>query len=247
MMAAIRLFSILALLLSLPLLAHASMKEVDAALRSGDKAKAWNLLYEMARAGNTQAMFTMAQLLESSPEIPDNKDKALLYYTAAAERGHKQARTMVHQHKRQKQLQVTGPSQQEIQAAIRENERRYKEMAAAAKDPFVKADGTTAQYKVDVFVTEASQLLQEVINVRNSVQRDDVIWNFHLVLDDSVIGNTQHLFQLLTTPPKEGFIPDIDGSEAARLGISTFPAISISDSSGQRLIDLRNLKSLFGL
>jgi len=100
---------------------------------------------------------------------------------------------------------------------------------------------------VDVFVTEASDLLQQVINIRNTSQREDVIWNFNLVLDESAIGDTQHLFRLLKTPPKEGFIPDINGTEANKLGINTFPTISISDSNGQKLVDLRYLKSLFGL
>lgn len=223
----------------------ASEQAVTEAIKTTDKATAWNNLYKLARSGNVEAMFAMAQLLETSPEIADGEEKALAYYQAAADRGHAEALSILNQKKRRDAEIERGPTKAQIQEAIRLNEQRYLEMKNAASGTFIRPDGTTAKYKVDVFFKESSPALQQIIDLSNRSRRKDTIWNFYLVMDSSMIGNTNHLFQLMTAPPKEGFIPDIDGEEANSLGIRSYPAISVSDSSGHRLVDLNFLTAHF--
>lgn len=221
------LISIL-LCLALPASAQTVYEESSRLIAAGKKQQAWAILYPLAKNdGDSRAMMILGQMLLNSPEVEDSSQKALRMFRAAASNGHPGAQTLVEVAR--SQTEFSRQADQRVanaKAYYAQAERDYATMQERLKNGFLDDDGNLYGAQVDVFIDGDSAAPSQVENlVSSSPQlKANVLTRYHLVLDESQIGNANP-FSPDFRPPAKGLEPDVNGRAARELGVSRFPAI----------------------
>lgn len=213
---------------SLTAFAQSVYEESSRLIAAGKKQQAWSVLYPLAKNnGDTRAMMILGQMLLNSPEVEDSSQKALRMFRAAANNGHPGAEALVEvarsqmEFSRQAAKRVANATAYYAQA-----ERDYAEYQERLKNGFLDDDGNLYSAQIDVFINGDSTIPSQVESLvsANPQLREAVLTRYHLVFDESQIGNANP-FTPSFTPPTKGLEPDINGQTARELGVSRFPAI----------------------
>lgn len=225
------------------------LKEGLVAMREGDKAKAWGLLFPQAQAGDVQAMFYLGEMMIRSPEYSDNLERATKFFTVAAAKGHAGAKDMLPRVRAMIEQKANGtlpnianmsgiPSPEEVN-------RVNKQLAMYKSEVFrftdTVADATEAsRLNVMVFLDRADSSSEKLYSIAKGLENQfgsKIKTSFFMVIQPAswkpdsspIVG---------TSLPPTGFTPDFKGQMAAKNGVSHFPAVVVRTPKGHtRIVD----------
>ncbi|NVL48733.1 SEL1-like repeat protein [Pseudomonas syringae pv. actinidiae] len=233
------------------------LKQGLVAMRSGDKSKAWELMFPLAQAGDVQAMFYLGEMMLRSPEYGDNLERALKFFTVAAEKGHAGAKELV---PRVKKMLVDAKSGSLPTIAGMSG--------TATKAEVDNANAKLAQYKAQVlrytdaltdapdipridlmvFIAKTDSTAERIYSVAQGLENqfgNKIKVRFYVVINPSdwkpesaPIGGTKL--------PPNGFTPDFKGQLAAQHGVRNLPSVVVVPPKGQEKVvdDLSSLSNL---
>ncbi|MCF5381948.1 hypothetical protein GIW05_00230 [Pseudomonas syringae] len=225
------------------------LKEGLVAMREGDKAKAWEILFPQAQAGDVQAMYYLGEMMIRSPEYSDNLERANKFFSVAAAKGHAGAKDMLPRIRAMIEQKANGtlpniantagmPSPEEVnrvnkQLALYKSEVfRFTDTIADATEP--------SRLNVMVFLDRADSTSEELYRIVKSLENEfgtKIKTSFFMLVqpaswkpDTSPIGST--------SLPPTGFTPDFKGQMSAKYGVNHFPAVVVRSTKGQsRTVD----------
>lgn len=241
-----------------PLLTQSDqLKQGLVALRSGDKSKAWELMFPLAQGGDVQSMFYLGEMMLRSPEYGDNLERAVKFFSVAAAKGHAGAKQQLERVKKLIDQQanngvptIAGTSGLPTQADI------------------AKANAQLAQYKAEVLrYTDNMVDLPQIprIEVMVFIAKPDAtaesLYRMTQGLEDQFGAKIKTQFFVVINPadwkpdgppiggtnlPPKGFTPDFKGQLAAQHGVKKLPSVVVLPPSGQAKVvdDLSSLSSL---
>ncbi len=227
------------------------------ALRSGDKGKAWELLFPLAQAGDVQSMYYLGEMMLRSPEYGDNLERAFKFFKVAASKGHDGAKAMLPRVKSMIEQKVNGgiptiggangiPSKQDIDA-VNMKLAQYKAEVLRFTDNMVETPDIP-RIDVLVFIDKTDSTAERLYTMTESLQSkfgSKIRTKFFVVIkpaewktDSPPTGGT--------SLPPVGFTPDFKGSLAAQHGVKKLPSVVVLPPNGQpRVVD--DLSSLSNL
>lgn len=230
------------------------LKDGLVAMRSGDKAKAWELLFPQAQAGDVQSMFYLGEMMLSSPEYSDYLERAVKFFTVAAAKGHAGAKEMLPRVQAMLEQKTSGtppniagmsgtPTQAEIDR-VNAQLAKYKSEVLRYTDAI--ADATDIpRIEVMVFLAKTDATAERFYSITQGLENQfgtKIKINYYVVInpaewkpDTPPIGGT-------SLPPK-GFTPDFKGQLAAQHGVRHLPAVVLLPPSGQAKV-IEDLSSL---
>jgi len=149
-------------------------------MRSGDKEKAWELLFPLAQSGEVQSMFYLGEMMVRSPEYGDNLERAIKFFTVAAAKGHEGAKAMLPRVKAMLEQQVSGalptiagtsglPSQADI-ATVNAKLEKYKAEVLRFTDNIVES-ADIPRIDVLVFVERTDSTAERLYGLTQSLER----------------------------------------------------------------------------
>ena len=215
-----------------------------AAMRSGDKGKAWELLFPLAQSGEVQSMFYLGEMMVRSPEYGDNLERAFKFFTVAAAKGHEGAKAMLPRVKAMLEQQVSGalptiagtngvPSKAGIDAANAKLE-KYKAEVLRFTDNMVESV-EIPRIDVLVFIERTDTTAERLYGITQSLERqfgNKIRTKFFVVINpDSWKPGTPPTGG--SALPPNGFTPDFKGNLAAQHGVTKLPSIVVLPPSGQ--------------
>lgn len=220
-----------------------------AAMRSGDKERAWELLFPLAQSGEVQSMFYLGEMMVRSPEYGDNLERAIKFFTVAAAKGHEGAKAMLPRVKEMLEQRVSGalptiagtngvPSQADIDAVNSKLE-KYKAEVLRFTDNMVESVDIP-RIDVLVFIERTDSTAERLYGVTQSLERqfgNKIRTKFFVVIrpDAWKPGTPPTGGSVL---PPNGFTPDFKGNLAAQHGVRKLPSIVVLPPSGQaKVID----------
>lgn len=233
------------------------LKQGLVAMRSGDKTKAWDLMFPLAQAGDVQAMFYLGEMMMRSPEYGDNLERALRFFTVAAEKGHTGAKELV---PRVKQMLVQDKSGAIPTIAGMSGTATPAEVAAA--------NAKLAQYKAQVLrytdiVTDGSDIprIEVMVFIAKTDSTAERIYTMTQALENRFGTKIKVRFFVVINPsewtpngspiggtklPPNGFTPDFKGQLAAQHGVKHLPSVVLAPPNGQERVvnDLSSLSNL---
>lgn len=201
----------------------------------GEKQAAWAILMPEAKKGNATAMFHLGNLMLKSPEDPEYLQKAQTFFSAAAARGHRGSEALLRQVSAaletaaSKMPSIAGLSGMPTPEQIAEAKRRISEHTAQA----VRFTGFVMdepQYKITAFAennAESISRLSSIIDSAKSTFAEAIGVDFYIIVDPQSWNPSQTQIIRSSAMPQEGFMPDLGGQAAARLGVRRAPAIVI--------------------
>lgn len=227
------------------------------AMRGGDKAKAWELMFPLAQAGDVQAMFYLGEMMLRSPEYGDNLERALKFFTVAAEKGHAGAKELV---PRVKQMIVQTKSGALPTIAGMSG--------TATKAEVDAANAKLAQYKAQVLrftdiVTDAPAppRIDVMVFIAKTDSTAERIYRITQGLENQFGTKIKVRFYVAINPaewkpegaptggtslPPTGFTPDFKGQLAAQHGVKRLPSVVVVPPEGKETVvdDLSSLPTL---
>lgn len=243
--------------LLLSLSAHGSVgltDEVKAgieAMRKGDKAMAWELLFPEANKGDIQAMFYLGDMMLRSPEYADHLERAMKFFMVAGARGHEGAKTLIPQVKQLIEQKASGglpsiggasgmPTGKDLAEAKARFEQYSKEVLR-----FTDQLPSVPRLEVLVFLNHADAATERMYQLSQSLQQQfgqKIQVKFFVIInpadwkpESAPIGGT--------SVPPVGFTPDFKGQLAAQHGVHKAPAVVLLPPSGRPKVigDLNSL------
>lgn len=233
------------------------LKEGLAALRSGDKAKAWDVMFPLAQTGDVQSMYYLGEMMLRSPEYGDNLERALKFFTVAAAKGHAGAK---HQLERVKAL-VEQKATNALPGIAGMN-------GIPTEADFAKANAALAKYKAEVLrytdnlidVPEIPRV-EVMVFLAKTDATAETLYRMVQGLENQFGSKIKTRFFVVINPadwkpdgppiggsnlPPNGFTPDFKGHLAAQHGVSRLPSVVVLPPSGQVKVvdDLTSLSSL---
>lgn len=232
------------------------LKEGLAAMREGDKAKAWEVMFPLAQAGDVQSMFYLGEMMLRSPEYGDNLERATKFFTVAAAKGHagakeqlERVKQMIAQKSQQGVTTIAGlnglPSKAELDRANSQLA-KYKADVLRFTDNMVETPAIP-RIEVMVFIAKADSTAESLYRMTQSLESrfgNKIKTQFFIVINpntwrqDSPAGGTNL--------PPNGFTPDFKGQLAAQHGVRKLPSAVVLPPSGQATVvdDLSSLSNL---
>lgn len=227
------------------------------AMRSGDKTKAWELMFPLAQAGDVQAMFYLGEMMLRSPEYGDNLERALKFFTVAAAKGHAGAKEMVPRVKEMliKVKTTTAPtiagmtgvaSQAELDSANAKLA-QYKAQVLRYTD-IVTSGPDIPRIELMVFIAKTDSTAERIYSMTQALENQfgtKIKTRFFVVInpadwkpEGAPIGGTKL--------PPNGFTPDFKGQLAAQHGVRQLPSVVVVPPKGQEKVvdDLSSLSNL---
>lgn len=220
-----------------------------AAMRSGDKEKAWEILFPLAQSGEVQSMFYLGEMMVRSPEYGDNLERAIKFFTVAAAKGHEGAKAMLPRAKAMFEQQVSGalptiagtnglPSQADIATVNAQLEKYKAEVLRFTDNAIESAD--IPRIDVLVFLERTDSTAERLYSSAQSLERqfgNKIRTKFFVVIRPET-------WQPDTPPtggsvlPPNGFTPDFKGNLAKQHGVRKLPSFVVLPPSGQpKIID----------
>lgn len=235
------------------------LKDGLVAMRTGDKAKAWELLFPEAKAGDVQAMFYLGEMMLRSPEYPDNLERAAKFFAVAAAKGHAGAKEMLPRVKAMLEEKTKGtipaiagtvgtPSQEEINRANTQLS-KYKAEVLRYTDALAdSASSAVPRIEVMVFLAKTDAAAERIYSITQSLESQfgtKIKTNFFVVINPAEWRPEAPPSGGTSLPPK-GFTPDFKGQLAAQHGVRHFPAVVVVPPSGQAKVveDLSSLSTV---
>lgn len=233
------------------------LKEGLAAMREGDKAKAWEIMFPLAQAGDVQSMFYLGEMMIRSPEYGDNLERAAKFFTVAAAKGHAGAKSQLD---RVKQL-IAQKSQQGVTSIAGMN-------GLPSKADFDRANSQLAKYKADVLrftdnmvETPAIPRVEVMVFIAKADSTAESLYRMTQGLESRFGTKIKTQFFIVINPgdwskdsspaggtnlPPNGFTPDFKGQLAAQHGVRKLPSAVVLPPSGQATVvdDLSSLSNL---
>lgn len=199
-------------------------------IATGAKQQAWDLLYPLAaQEQDARAQVMLGQMLLSSPEVPDNEEKALRMFRAAERNGHPAASRFISMAEQQKQFSRQAESRvARAKDYYARAQKDYEALQSKLAQGFLDGSGKIYSAKVDVFIDSDSSVPKRIERLIEEDPKlsEEVLVTYYVVFDRSQIGSANPFTNNFNAPDK-GLEPDIDGSLAGELGIDTFPAIAL--------------------
>lgn len=233
------------------------LKEGLAAMRDGDKAKAWELMFPLAQAGDVQSMFYLGDMMLRSPEYGDNLDRAMKFFSVAAARGHAGAkkqlevvRQMIAQKSQQGISSIAGlsgiPSKADFDKANAQLA-RYKSEVLRFTDNIAEAPGIP-RIEVMIFLAKADSSAESLYKMTQSLESrfgTKIKTQFFVVINPSDWNNGGSPVGGTNIPPN-GFTPDFKGQLAAQHHVRKLPSAVVLPPNGQATVvdDLSSLSNL---
>lgn len=229
--------SLLTMLLLLPIITLATPHDrARQLIASGEKQDAWDLLYPLAtQEQDPRAQIILGQLLLSSRNVPNHMEKALRMFRAADQNGHPAGRHFVNLTSEQIQFEAQAKKRvANSRMYYAQAEREYERLSKQLEKGFLDSDGKIYSARIDVFVTQATNLLSQVESLikSNPKLEGSVLTTYHLVFDESKIG-IANPFPSSFRPPEQGLEPDINGSLARELRVRDFPSIVLREAENR--------------
>jgi hypothetical protein len=230
------------------------LKDGLVAMRSGDKAKAWDLLFPQAQAGDIQAMFYLGEMMLRSPEYSDNLERATKFFAVAAAKGHAGAKEMLPRVRAMLEEKTKGtlpsiagtsgtPSQAEID---RVNAQLTKYKAEVLRYTDALADSASVpRIDVMVFLAKTDAAAEKIYSMTQGLENQfgtKIKTNFYVVINPAEWKPDNQLIGGTSLPPK-GFTPDFKGQLAASHGVRHLPAVVVIPPSGQAKV-IEDLSSI---
>lgn len=233
------------------------LKQGLLAMRSGDKAKAWELMFPLAQAGDVQSMFYLGEMMLRSPEYGDNLERALKFFTVAAAKGHAGAKELV---PRVKEMLVqaksgalptiAGMSGTATQAEVdNANAKLAQYKAQVLRYTDIVTDGPDIpRIELMVFIAKTDSTAESIYSKAQALVEQfgtKVKVRFFVVINPSEwspeappVGGTKL--------PPNGFTPDFKGQLATQHGVKQLPSVVVVPPNGQEKVveDLSSLSNL---
>lgn len=233
------------------------LKQGLVAMRGGDKSKAWEMLFPLAQAGDVQAMYYLGEMMLRSPEYGDNLERALKFFTVAAEKGHAGAKALV---PRVKEMliqaksgalpTIAGMSGTATKAEIdNANARLAEYRAKVLRYTDIVTDGPDIpRIEVMVFLAKTDATAERFYGVAQGLESqfgNKIKVRFFVVInpsewkpDGAPVGGTKL--------PPNGFTPDFKGQLATQHGVRNLPSVVVVPPNGQEKVvdDLSSLSNL---
>lgn len=237
-----------ALLLSLS--AHAELalpeqvKAGVAAMRQGDKTKAWELLFPEANKGDVQAMYYLGDMMLRSPEYDSHLERAAKFFAVASARGHEGAKTLLPQVKQMIEQRTSGalptiagasglPSAKDLAESKARFDQYTREVLR-----FTDHLPSIPRLEVLVFLNQADAATEQMYKLSQSLQNQfgqKINVKFFVIIkpadwnpEATPIGGT--------SVPPIGFTPDFKGHLAAQHGVQQAPAVVLLPPSGRATV-----------
>lgn len=227
-----------------------------AAMRSGDKVKAWEMLFPLAQSGEVQSMYYLGEMMVRSPEYGDNLERAIKFFTVAAAKGHEGAKAMLPRVKAMLEQRASAalptiagtnglPSKADIDAANKKLE-KYKAEVLRFTDNIVESVDIP-RIDVLVFIERTDSTAERLYGLTQSLERqfgNKIRTKFFVVIRPDAWKPGTPPTGGSALPPN-GFTPDFKGNLAAQHGVSKLPSIVVLPPSGQAKVvdDFSSLKS----
>lgn len=227
------------------------------AMRQGDKEKAWELLFPYAKAGDVQAMFYLGDMMLRSPEYGDNLERAMKFFTVAANKGHQGAIKLLPQVQQLIAQKAAGglptiagasgmPLQRDIDRVTQELEKYKREVLRYTDAPIMSAG--VEKLEVLIFVDQSGPTLDRFSQILKSLQSqfgDRIRTRFYVSIDPSNWTPESTPIGASSIPPG-GVMPDFRGQIAASHGVTRTPAIVVVPKNGTKTVvtDLNSLPNL---
>lgn len=233
------------------------LKQGLLAMRSGDKTKAWDLMFPLAQAGDVQAMFYLGEMMLRSPEYGDNLERALKFFTVAAAKGHAGAKELV---PRVKEMLVqaksgalptiagmSGTATQAEVDKVNANLAKYRAQVLRYTD-IVTEGPDIPRIDLMVFIAKTDSTAESIYSKTQALENQfgtKIKVRFFVAIDPSSwkpetapVGGTKL--------PPNGFTPDFKGQLAAQHGVRRLPAVVVIPPKGQEQVvdDLSSLSNL---
>lgn len=233
------------------------LKEGLIALRSGDKVKAWDLMFPLAQSGDVQSMFYLGEMMISSPEYGDNLERALKFFTVAAAKGHEGAKQQLERVK--KLIAQKGSSAIPTIAGL---------SGLPTEDDIAKANAQLTKYKAEVLrftdnEVEAAQIprIEVMVFIAKPDASTESLYRATQELENQFGTKVKTQFFVVINPadwnassppiggtnlPPNGFTPDFKGQLAAQHGVRKLPSVVVLPPGGQAKVvdDLSTLSNL---
>lgn len=227
------------------------------AMRTGDKSKAWEMMFPLAQAGDVQSMFYLGEMMLRSPEYGDNLDRAIKFFTVAAAKGHKGAQEML--------PRVRSMIEQKTSGAIPNIAGMNGVLSKAELD---KANAKLAQYKAEVLrytdnIVENIDVprIDVMVFIGNTDANTERLYSMTQRLENQFGTKIKTRFFVVINPaewepssppiggtnlPPKGFTPDFKGQLAAQHGVVTLPSVVVLPPNGKARVvnDLSSLSTL---
>ena len=219
------------------------------AMRSGDKGKAWEILFPLAQSGDVQSMFYLGEMMLRSPEYGDNLERAIKFFTVAAAKGHEGAKAMLPRVKSMLEQQTSGalptiagangvPSQADIDSANAKL-KKYKAEVLRFTDNIVESVDLP-RIDILVFLERTDSTAERLYDVTQSLERrfgNKIRTKYVVVIRPDAWTPDSPPTGGSSLPPN-GFTPDFKGNLAAQHGVKKLPSIVVLPPSGQaRVVD----------
>jgi hypothetical protein len=233
------------------------LKDGLTAMRSGDKTKAWALMFPQAQRGNVQSMYYLGEMMLRSPEYDENLDRALKFFTVAASKGHAGAKAMIPRVKSMlAQTLTTGdptiagmsgvPSKLEIDQLNTKLAKYKAELGRFTDNPAEALD--IPRIEVMVFLEKADSTAERFYAMTQALEQQfgtRIKTRFFMVINPSEWSAERSQLSVTSLPPN-GFTPDFKGHLAEQHGVRSLPAVVILPPNGQPKVvsDLSSLSSL---
>lgn len=220
-----------------------------AAMRSGDKEKAWEILFPLAQSGEVQSMFYLGEMMVRSPEYGDNLERAIKFFTVAAAKGHEGAKAMLPRVKAMLEQQVSGalpsiagtnglPSQADIATVNAQLEKYKAEVLRFTDNAIESAD--IPRIDVLVFLERTDSTAERLYSSAQSLERqfgNKIRTKFFVVIRPETWKPDTPPTGGSVLPPN-GFTPDFKGNLAKQHGVRKLPSFVVLPPSGQpKIID----------
>ena len=227
------------------------------ALRTGDKSKAWELLFPQAQAGDVQAMFYLGEMMIRSPEYGDNLERAAKFFAVAAAKGHAGAKQMLPRVQKIIAEKSSGalpsiagtnglPSKAELDA-VHAKLSKYKSEVLRFTDTNVETPDIP-RIEVMVFLARTDATAERLYTITQSLENQfgSKIKTRYFVVINPADWKPESPPTGGTNLPPKGFTPDFKGNLAAQHGVRQLPAVVVLPPSGQAKVvdDLSSLSTL---
>lgn len=241
-----------------PLLTQSDqLKEGLTALRSGDKAKAWDVMFPLAQSGDVQSMYYLGEMMVRSPEYGDNLERAVKFFTVAAAKGHagakhqlERVRALIEQKASNTLPGIAGMSGMPSEADLAKANAllaKYKAEVLRYTDTLVDVPDIP-RIEVMVFIAKTDATAENLYRMTQGLENrfgTKIKTRYFVVVnpadwkhDGPPTGGTKL--------PPQGFTPDFKGHLAAQHGVSRLPSVVVLPPNGQSKVvdDLSSLSTL---
>ncbi|MFL1449113.1 hypothetical protein ACI77O_12030 [Pseudomonas tritici] len=228
------------------------------ALRTGDKAKAWELLFPQAKGGDVQAMFYLGEMMLRSPEYGDNLERAVKFFAVAASKGHAGAKEMVPRVQQMIADKTSGgiptiagtsglPTKADV-ASMNATLAKYKAEVLRYTDTVTDIGADLPRLEVMVFLAKTDATAERLYNITKGLENQfgTKIKTRYFVVINPAKWHAEGTPTGGTTLPPNGFTPDFKGNLAAQHGVQKLPSVVILPPSGKATVveDISTLSSL---